>query len=298
MTDTAGNLPWTEEQWSRARKVVQESARRARVASSFLPLFGPLPAEQVTVSAQVMTTPSSAGSAWEAPQRMEIDMGQMIPLTTIAADVYLRNSDLADPDMSSALAMIGRAADVLGRVEDSIIFNGQLGANEGPAIPDPVRPEIYTVRGGREAAGLLTHEGVERIPVDGPDYPSALVGATVKAIGELEGSGFHGPFALALGNELYLDANSPNQNSMVLASDRILPFLGGPLVRSSAIPAGEGVLVALAAEPVDLVVATDLELRYVQTTLEPRPVLRLRERFALRIKQHEALRVLSRSAGA
>ena len=113
--------------------------------------------------------------------------------------------------------------------------------------------------------------------------------ATVGAIGELERSGFHGPFALALGNDLYLDANSPNQNSMVLASDRILPFLNGPLVRSGAIPPGEGVLVALAAEPVDLVVATDLELKYIQTTLEPRAVLRLRERFALRIKQYEAL---------
>ncbi len=298
MTDTAGSFPWTDDQWSRARKVVQENARRARVASSFLPLFGPLPAEQVTVSTQVMSTVDNVnGSAGEAPQRLQIDTGNVMPLTTIAADVYLRNSDLADPDMSSALAMIGRAADLLGRVEDSIVFNGQ---NDHELV-EPVLPMIYTVSGGQASPGLLTHEGVPRVTIDAAsavDYPSALVAATVRAIGELERSGFHGPFALALGNDLYLDANSPNQNSMVLASDRILPFLNGPLVRSGAIPAGEGVLVSLAAEPVDLVVATDLELKYIQTTLEPRAVLRLRERFALRIKQHEALRVLVRSGAA
>lgn len=269
------------------------------MASSFLPLFGPLPAEQVTVSAQVMSTVDNVnGSVGEAPQRLHIDTGQVVALTTIAADVYLRSSDLADPEMSSALAMIGRAADLLGRVEDSIVFNGQKSDHE---LVEPVLPMVYTVSGGQASPGLLTHDGVERVPVDAAspaDYPSALVTATVRAIGELERSGFHGPFALALGNDLYLDANSPNQNSMVLASDRILPFLNGPLVRSGAIPAVEGVLVSLAAEPVDLVVATDLELKYIQTTLEPCVVLRLRERFALRIKQPEALRVLVRSGAA
>ena len=78
MTDIAGGVPWTDDQWSRARKVVQESARRARVASSFLPLFGPLPAEQVNVSAQVMSTVDNVnGSSGEARQRLHVDTGHM-----------------------------------------------------------------------------------------------------------------------------------------------------------------------------------------------------------------------------
>ena len=64
--------------------------------------------------------------------------------------MYLRSSDLADPEMSSALAMIGRAADLLGRVEDSIVFNGQ---NADQGLVDPVLPEIYTVRGGQASPG-------------------------------------------------------------------------------------------------------------------------------------------------
>src|SRR3984957_3404111 len=35
-------VPWTDEQWARANQVIQEEAKRARVAASFLPLYGPL----------------------------------------------------------------------------------------------------------------------------------------------------------------------------------------------------------------------------------------------------------------
>jgi hypothetical protein len=36
-------VPWTEEQWARVKQVIQEEASRARVAATFLPLYGPLP---------------------------------------------------------------------------------------------------------------------------------------------------------------------------------------------------------------------------------------------------------------
>jgi uncharacterized linocin/CFP29 family protein len=116
-----------------------------------------------------------------------------------------------------------------------------------------------------------------------------LVNSTVEAIQVLERNGHYGPFAQVLGTELYLAANSPNENSMVLPSDRIRPFLDGPMLRSSTIPSDAGVVVALAGEPIDLVIAHDLELKLVQMTLEPRYVLRISERFTLRIKQDEAV---------
>ena len=36
-------VPWTEEQWARVNQAIQEEAQRARVAATFLPLYGPLP---------------------------------------------------------------------------------------------------------------------------------------------------------------------------------------------------------------------------------------------------------------
>ena len=292
MSDQAGTFPWTDEQWTRARKVVQDSARRARVASSFLPLFGPLPPDQVTVNSMRMNEVSHPPDQYEADQRLEVDDSTTIALTTISADIYLRTYEAADPEMTAALSLIGRAADVLGRLEDSIIFNGQEKKDCGPADPpNPVKPPVYRIKGGQERPGLL-NAAKTTLDVDGTSDEERgvhLVTKTVEAIQDLETNGHYGPFAQVLGTELYLAANSPNENSMVLPSDRIRPFLDGPLLRSSTMPANSGVVVALAGEPIDLVIAHDLELKLVQMTLEPRYVLRISERFTLRIKQDRAV---------
>jgi uncharacterized linocin/CFP29 family protein len=300
MSDDTGAIPWTEEQWSRARKVVQDSARRARVASSFLPLYGPLPADQVTVSSMRMKSGDELDrpARGEAAHRLDVDERTTIPLTTISADVYLRTYEAADPEMTAALAMIGRAANVLGRLEDSIVFRGQ-DTDGQPRLP-LVQPEIYQVRSGDASHGLLGDPDAVKLDVKAEKAVDAdaklsapLVRATVEAIKELEGNGHSGPFAMVLGTDLYLAANTPNSNSMVLPSDRILPFLDGPLLRSSTIPDKNGVLVALGGDPIDLVVAHDLELKFVQMTLEPRYILRLSERFTLRVKQPGAVCVFT-----
>ena len=45
MTTDNPQVPWTDEQWARVNKVVQEEASRARMAATFLPLLGPLPGD-------------------------------------------------------------------------------------------------------------------------------------------------------------------------------------------------------------------------------------------------------------
>ena len=42
--------PLTDGQWSRIRQIVHDEALRARVAASFLPLYGPLPAGATTAT--------------------------------------------------------------------------------------------------------------------------------------------------------------------------------------------------------------------------------------------------------
>ncbi|MGH3478296.1 MAG: encapsulin, partial [Nocardioidaceae bacterium] len=116
-----------------------------------------------------------------------------------------------------------------------------------------------------------------------------LVRAVVASIEDLEGRGHYGPFACVLGHTLYEAANTPSEGSLVIPSDRIVPFLdGGALRRSSVVPDEQGVVVALAGSPIDLVVACDVHVSFVQLTLEPRYVLRVSERFVLRMKQPDA----------
>ncbi len=109
------------------------------------------------------------------------------------------------------------------------------------------------------------------------------------AILTLEDAGCFGPFACVLGHQFFEDANSSFLGSLITPKDRILPFLeGGPLLRSSVVPANEGVVVSLAGSPIDLVIGSDMHVKFVQVTLEPRYVLRVSERFVLRMKQPQA----------
>lgn len=286
------HLPWTDEQWATMQRVVQDSARKARVASSFLPLIGPLPPGQASVPALQLDQLSLADRLrGEAPRRLEIEDGETLRLTTIACEVYLRTQQAEDPDLASAKQMLGRAADIIGRLEDAIVFNGLSEADKPPRIDTKlaVKPEVYTVRGPVQD-GLLSGKKLKcRKPVDLAKGGKALVSAVISGIQELESRGYYGPFACLLGHALYEAANTPNRGSLVLPSDRIIPFLdGGPLRRSSVVPKGQGLVVALAGSPIDLVVACDVHLKYIQLSIEPRYVLRVSERFVLRMKQPRA----------
>ena len=113
-----------------------------------------------------------------------------------------------------------------------------------------------------------------------------LVAMIAHAIGLLEANGQLGPFAVVLGQRLFLVAQTSSP-ALVLPQDRILPFLGGgPLLRSSTLDnivlgplllQRSGVVVALGGEPVELVVATDVCVQFLQVTAEPRFVFRVCE---------------------
>jgi hypothetical protein len=96
-----------------------------------------------------------------------------------------------------------------------------------------------------------------------------------------------------LSNSLYLDACSPTGN-LVLPRDRILPFLDGQLFRSSTLPDGYGVVVALGGAPIEIVAASPIGARFLQVSTEPRYIFRVAERVALRVKELTAVAVLHR----
>ena len=54
-------VPWTDEQWASVNQVIQEEAKRARVAATLLPLYGPLDADADFVRKQDILYSASAG---------------------------------------------------------------------------------------------------------------------------------------------------------------------------------------------------------------------------------------------
>ena len=87
MSDDPSPLPWTSQQWADLRAVAQESARKSRVASTFLPLVGPLPKDQATVPSNWMTVsdPRDSRLAGEAERRLEVRPGKTLHLVTARA---------------------------------------------------------------------------------------------------------------------------------------------------------------------------------------------------------------------
>jgi uncharacterized linocin/CFP29 family protein len=297
MSDDGSRPPWTDDQWAQLQRTAVEAARRARGASTFLPLVGPLPDGQASVPALTMREQLDAPEWYTTSgTRLQIDDAETLNLTSLSSEVFVRTQQAHDPDLASVHQMIGRAAVVIARLEDAVVLRGQPAAdvaptNNGSVEGEPVvTPQIYRVRGGGAHDGLL-QAAARTIPVErAGEYGSNLVDAVVAAIDELESKGQFGPFGAMLGHELYEAAHRPSQGSLVLPSDRFVPFLaGGPLLRSSVLPRDEGVIVATAGSPIDLVIATDIHVGYLQRTMEPRYVLRVSERMVLRLKQRDAV---------
>jgi uncharacterized linocin/CFP29 family protein len=271
-------VPWTDEQWARVNQVIQEEASRARVAATFLPLFGPLPPDTDFVRDQTIGYGQAA-----APAHVEIDDTTTIRLATLQVRVFLRGAQVADPSMASALQTFRRAANILARLEDAVVFRGQAGENRGPAAGGP--PNAGEVLGGRASRGLFSE--LDRLVVtDG----RSLVARVSESIGNLEGQGHFSPFAVVLGPQMFLVAQTPDPNSLVLPQDRITPFLGGgSLYRSSTLPEDSGVVVGLGGAPVELVIATDVSVNFLQVTTDPIFVFRVFEKLVLRIKEATAI---------
>ncbi len=285
------NIGWTEEHWNRICTTVTEEAQKGRVAAQGLPVSGPEDANTVAVPTFRLFPQANVGPPPIA--RLAIDSNPNLPITTIAINVQLRTHEVAEPALNAALGMFRRAANHIARIEDALVFNGRPSPNVPPWGTGGV-PNVFTVRGDSFAPGLFWPPNrlfwSNRPP---PSRGVQLVNIIQDAVGFLEGRGQLGPFACFLGRRLFADAHDPT-TSLVLPRDRFLPFLQGPLLRSSAILPRWGAVVALSGSPVELVVASDISVKFLQATPEPRYVFRVSERIALRIKERRAIAVLCR----
>jgi uncharacterized linocin/CFP29 family protein len=284
-------LGWTEEQWNRIAGAVTEEAQKARVAAQMLPLVGP--EDPTTIAVPQFRLETSA-----KPHRLAVSSRPTLFLTTIAVNLYLRSHEMADPSLQAALGMFRRAANYVARIEDSLVFRGRPVNDFPEGVPTDIK-NVATVTGdgGEDLEGLISKPAdkvPETITKGGGAPGDDVINAIVAAIGKLDSDGRQGPYAAALSQNLFEEICRPNVGSLILPRDRILPFLQGPLLRASALPKDHGVVVSLSGSPLELVVAADLCVRYLQTTLEPRYVFRVCERVALRIREPKAICILSR----
>ncbi len=294
-------IGWTEDHLNRIQAAVTEEAQRARVAAQVLSVVGSSDSTVVAVPSYALgASPASPKMPHPGQDRLTVDSDPTLHVTKIAVNVYLRSRDAADPEMNAALTMFRRAANYIARIEDAVIFNGRpAGEDSAPEFGLGRIPDVHRISGTGPVDGLLTFTGdpgdrfhIDVQKSDGDTTGSKVVTAIIKSINELDGAGQLGPYACFLSPDLFEAICTPN-GALVLPRDRILPFLQGPLLRSSAIRGPYGVVVALSANPIELVVARDIQVKFLQTTEQPRLAFQVSKRIALRIKETAAISVLT-----
>lgn len=292
-------IGWTEEHWNRIYSAVTEEAQKARVAAQFLSVVGPLDPTTVAVPSYALSHGSNPlrGLGSVSDERLSVSSDPTLHLTKIAVNIYLRSREAADPELNAALTMFRRAANYIARIEDALIFNGRPGADAAPLFGMGGIPEVHHISGSGALEGLMFGAPGKRRLFPVASLPGATQGdqvitGIIRSINALDAAGQLGPYACVLSPALFEAICTPNE-ALVLPRDRILPFLQGPLLRSSAIQDAYGVVIALSANPIELVVSSDIHVKYLQTTEQPRLVFQVSERVALRIKESEAIAILA-----
>jgi uncharacterized linocin/CFP29 family protein len=112
MDDQDAQVGWTEAQWNRVREEVLRAWQRVRVAGSFLPVYGPLPASTQVVPSEVFKRDGT------------VDDQATAGLLEISLPVSLTRQEVREEDLSSALLQFRRRASQVGQLEDWYIFNG------------------------------------------------------------------------------------------------------------------------------------------------------------------------------
>ncbi|MEO8181729.1 MAG: hypothetical protein ABI895_23090, partial [Deltaproteobacteria bacterium] len=228
MSDATDPTNWTDKQWCDIRAVVADEAQKTRVAAEFLPLYGPVDPSVVAVPDLLLgfapvPPPPAAQMAPVPPDRIQVSSNPGTFLATISVQVALSNHEVADSELLAARAAFRRAAVIIARIEDALIFSGQALANLAPPAvfpPGPLAalPRIYTVTGGFPQAGLDPTGAAPWVPLVLPNanvaprltenigpLPAAnvpaiqawgptIVQGVVGAVGQLEANGHSGPF--------------------------------------------------------------------------------------------------------
>lgn len=302
MNERIAELRWTDDQWNRIQSTVSEEARRTRVATKFLPIYGPIDSDQVAVpdiSLGMGPAPLAPAAAGIAPQRLEINSRPDTVLTTISALVYVRNHEAADPELQAALTMFRRAANLIARTEDALMLKGQPNAS-APPPGAPAAP--IQVTGGRTQWGLLgsptsvnaANHPANRIQIAPAGPGLAALGWAVPvavngAIGQLEGRGYRGPYVCVFSNALFQAVHMPTPQ-LTLPRHIVEPMLDdGMILRSSFVDPVWGVVASYESAQIEQVLASDIAVKFLHISEEPRFIFRVSERVALRVRDWGAV---------
>jgi hypothetical protein len=283
---------------------VTEAFGKASVAGALLPCYGPLPGSAENVREEKLVLPRTGAT----PRRLSVTDDTTLKLFNLVVLVELSSEQVADPSLSSAQLAFRIAANELAQRGDHLVFNGHPPEIKVPihslaVISSSHSQDVYGLVSGHLGTGTIhqIEESAERFAAAKADPKTKkslepttgdhVVTEVALAVAELETASHPGPFACVLGTKLFVIAHTP-AIGFVLPADRITPLLNGPLLRSGQMPPNAGIVVSLAANAIDLVVATPAKAQFLQVTEDAKYLFRVYEKFVWRIKDKASVRGL------
>jgi uncharacterized linocin/CFP29 family protein len=302
-TNEVTKLGWSEEIWNRIHEAVHDECKRTKVASKFIPLYGP-------VSPGALTVPSDSIEP-DDRQALTVDEAATTPLLELFVEFTLTPQQVErEQELMTAVTLATRAANLLSQAEDIVLFQGQSAINGENTHPLFKEKKVH-VRSGPAGEGLLNSANPDRQIVKVPlldqyegqqRYGENTFAAVAEAYSRLQsGEGLaqahYGPYALVLHYVPYADTLAPLPTTLIMPADRIKSLVTCSKTKEAEVefydtgtlPPYSGLLVSLGGNTMDLVVGVDATTKFLTEDEEGRYRFRVFERFALRLKDPSAV---------
>jgi uncharacterized linocin/CFP29 family protein len=264
-------LAWSPELWSRLDQAVHAEADRAGIAAKVLPVNSSMP-EATTVPADVID-----------PATMTVRDDAVLPLVELWVEFSLSGQQVErEAELGTAVTLASRASNLIAQAEDLLVFQGESARDA----------EVFdTVQGrGSPAAGLVAAapSAVQVVSENG-DFAERIVQGVTRACADLHGRGQYGPYALVLRTEQYADASSPLEKTLLMPADRLRPLVAQGFFATAAMPETTGLVVSVGGGAIDVAVAVEPTVSFLQLDSNGQYLFRVFERFALRLKDKRSL---------
>ena len=275
MTLGREQLPWSADIWRAIDDAVNNEVQRTCVAARIVPLQTPAPPPDApTVPADIIDGAT-----------MTVDESVVTPIVELGVEFRLTRQQIGnEANVATAVSLAVRAANLLARAEDVVLFQGDEG------LKDPLLKAVKRA-GGNPGAGLLRSADLSITvdPIGGGKYGKNTFVALAVAYSQLQARGHYGPYALVVRSEIYADAYAPLPDTLVLTADSIKPMVSLGFYGTATIPPLSGVLVSVGGNTVDLVSSVNPITEFLQIDPDGEYRFKVFERFALRVKDKTAI---------
>jgi len=295
---------WSDDVWKSIDQAVADEHKLTAVAAQFL--TPPVPYD--TIDMIPGTVPADTVIIGDGGL-LSVDESENRTIIEIAVLFKVRQSQAAsEAKMKTAESLATRAANLLARGEDLIVFQGLAALND-PLFTSKsvilINPKNTNVSNGIDS---FIFSGSTKIPVKPAEtntenptlsiYGENTYAAVAEAYARLQ-EHHYGRQALVLPTTIYADTYATRTTTLdipAITADRIKGLIGDRVYGTSTLPAldssspAKGVLLALDGNTMDLVVQMAPTVAVVpQDATSGDYVLKVYERFALRLKDPNAV---------